>query len=42
MEYKKQILVSWKKKLLSALLENVLDGIVMERKRVGSSWAWKK
>ena len=30
------------KKILPAWLENVLDGIVMERKRVGSSWAWKK
>ena len=42
MEYKRQILVSWKKKL-SALLENAVDGIFMERKRiVVSSWAWKK
>ena len=42
MEYKRQILVSWER-MLSALLENAVDGIFMERKRiVVSSWAWKK
>ena len=32
MEYKRQILVSWKR-MLSALLENAVDGIFMERKK---------
>ena len=42
MEYKRQILVSWKR-MVSALLENVADRIVMEHKRiVVSAWAWKK
>ena len=42
MEYKKQILVSWKR-MVSVLVENVVDGIVMQHKRiVVSAWAWKK
>ena len=42
MEYKRQILVSWKR-MVSVLVENVVDGIVMQHKRiVVSAWAWKK
>ena len=41
MEYKRQILVSWKR-MVSVLVENVVDGIVMQQKRiVVSAWAWK-
>ena len=43
MEYKRQIVLSWKR-MVSALLEKVVDRIVMEQKRivVSANEAWKK